>query len=95
MRHDYSRNPAAQMAWVVFLNLAIAVEHLFIYTTTSIKLRKEMSIKDFMEDLFHEVRFMCKKKINKITNFLKNIKFKFTFSFIRKPKIWAKIEQFG
>jgi hypothetical protein len=30
MRHDYSRNPTAQMTWVVILNIAIGLQHLFI-----------------------------------------------------------------
>lgn len=91
MRHDYSRHPVAQMAWVIFLNLAIGLEHLFIYTTTSVKLRKKMSIKDFMADLFHEIRFFCKNKIDQAVVSLEKIQFR--FSFIRKIKIWIKIEQ--
>lgn len=93
MRHDYSRNPTAQMAWVVFLNVAIALEHLFIYTTTSVKLRKKMSIMKYMEDLFNETRFMCRVKIDQAVNYMKNIQFR--FSQIRKPKTWIKIEQPG
>lgn len=93
MRHDYSRNPAAQMVWVVMLNIAIALEHLFIYNTASVKLRKKMPIMKFMEDLFHEVRFYCRNKIDNAVNCLKNIQFR--FSQIRKTKIWIKIEQPG
>jgi hypothetical protein len=93
MRHDYSRNPQAQMAWVVILNLAIGLEHLFIYNTTSVKLRKKMPIIKFMEDLFHEIRFYCRNKIDHAVNNLKNIQFR--FSQIRITKTWIKIEQPG
>lgn len=91
MRHDYSRNPAAQMVWVVFLNLAIGLEHLFIYTTTSVRLRNKMSIRDYMADLFHEIRFICKNKIDNMIYSLGDIQFR--FSLIRKIKTWIKIEQ--
>jgi len=93
MRHDYSRNPTAQMAWVVILNIAIGLEHLFIYTTTAVKLRKKMSIMKFMADLFHEIRFYCKNKIDEAVNYVKNTQFR--FSQIRKEKTWTKIEQPG
>lgn len=93
MRHDYSRNPTAQMAWVVILNIAIALEHLFIYNTNSVKLRKKMSIMGFMKDLFHEIRFYCKNKIDRAVSLIKNTQFR--FSQIRKPKTWFKIEQSG
>jgi hypothetical protein len=93
MRHDYSRNPTAQMAWVVFLNLAIGLEHLFIYTTTSVRLRSKMSIRDYMADLFHEIRFICKSKIDSMVYSLGNIQFR--FSPIRKMKTWIKMEQPG
>ena len=90
MRHDYSRNPHAQMAWVVILNLALALEHIFIYTTTAVKLRKKMSIRDFMKDLFAEIRFYTKEKIKQAVTKLGSIQFR--FSPIRKSKIWLKIE---
>jgi len=93
MRHDYSRNPTAQMAWVVLLNVAIGLEHLFIYNTISVKLRKKMPIMKFMEDLFHEIRFRCRNKIDHSVNYLRNIQFR--FSQIRKAKTWIKIEQPG
>jgi hypothetical protein len=93
MRHDYSRNPTAQMAWVVILNTAIGLQHLFIYNTISVKLRKKMPIMKFMEDLFHEIRFFCINKIDHAVNYLKKVQFR--FSQIRKAKTWIKIEQPG
>jgi hypothetical protein len=89
MRHDYSRNPHAQMAWVAILNLAIALEHIFIYTSISVKLRKKMSIRDFMKDLFNEIRFFAREKIEDAVKLLANVQFR--FSQIRKAKIWFKI----
>lgn len=91
MRHDYSRNSTAQMAWVVMLNIAIGLQHLFIYNTISVKLRKKMSIRDFMKDLFYEVRSYCRSKIDHAVNYLRNVQFR--FSQIRKEKTWTKIEQ--
>ena len=90
MRHDYSRNSTAQMTWMAMINLAIAIEHIFIYTQSSSKLRKKMSIKDFMIDLFNELRICSKEKLSNGMSFLDNIQFR--FNSIRKVISWVKVE---
>jgi len=56
IKHDYSRNPSAQLIWFILINIAFLISELFSRLRRVVPIKKMRSLKDFMKSLFHELR---------------------------------------
>lgn len=78
IKHDYSRDPSAQIIWVLLIMLAFLVTELFVITRQIIPLKRNRSLKDFMKSIFYELRHLC-DEIFKASIFQRKIQFRYSF----------------
>ncbi len=57
IKHDYSRNPKAQIIWSILIMLAFLITELFSLVNQVISIKKNRSLKDFMRSIFAD---LCK-----------------------------------
>lgn len=58
IEHDYSRDYRAQKVWVLLIMIALFINECFTHTRTMMKRRKNLSIKDFLRNIFSELRYL-------------------------------------
>ena len=78
IKHDYSRDPSAQIIWVLLIMLAFLVTELFVITRQIIPLKRNRSLKDFMRSIFYELRHLY-NEIFKASIFQRKIQFRYCF----------------
>jgi hypothetical protein len=61
IKHDYSRNPAAQIIWYCLIMLAFSITELFVFTTQVIPIKRNRSLRDFMRSIFYELGYLCRE----------------------------------
>jgi len=61
IKHDYSRNPKAQIVWSILIMLAFLVTELFTFIKQVIPIKKNRSLKDFMRSIFFDLCKLCQK----------------------------------
>lgn len=78
IKHDYSRNPSAQLIWFILINIAFLISELFSRLKQIVSIKKTRSLKDFMKSLFHELRCVG-HKVLEIARSLNRGQFRYIF----------------
>lgn len=84
IRHDYSRQPHAQIIWVSLILLAFFITELFALTRQVTTNRRNRSLKDFMRSIFYELWHLY-EEIFKIAALQKKTQFRYCFEKIYVP----------
>ena len=77
--HDYSRDYRAQMVWVVLIMIALFINECFTHTRNMIKRRGKVSVKDFLKNIFSELRYLTFEAIFTASILHKRTQFRFYF----------------
>jgi hypothetical protein len=80
IEHDYSRNYRAQMVWVMLIMLALFINECFINTRNMRKRRGKISIKDFLKNIFSELRHLLFEQIFTASVIQKRTQFRYCFN---------------
>lgn len=77
--HDYSRNYRAQMVWIVLIMIALFINECFTRTRNMIKRRGKMSIRDFLKNIFSELRYISFEAIFTASILHRRTQFRYCF----------------
>jgi hypothetical protein len=78
IKHDYSRDPSAQLVWFLLILLAFLVTELFVLTRRVIPIKRNRSVRDFMHSIFFELRHLHQKIFGALA-LLGKIQFRYCF----------------
>jgi hypothetical protein len=77
MRHDYSRNPNAQIVWTILIMLSISITECFTNLCLVSKSLKGRAIVSVMKDLFFQLKYMSHSLIFGARCLLQSVQFRF------------------
>ena len=79
IEHDYSRNGRAQMVWVLLIMLALFINECFTHTRNMTKRRGKISVKNFLKNIFSELRYLSFELIFTASILHKRTQFRYCF----------------
>ncbi|MGA8163751.1 MAG: hypothetical protein WB791_01855 [Waddliaceae bacterium] len=79
IEHDYSRDCRAQKVWVLLIMIALFINECFTHTRSMRKRRKNLSIKDFLKNIFSELRCLPFETIFAASILHKRTQFRYWF----------------